>query len=409
MTQELRNIGIGLGVLGIIFLGSSAYDTGLFGLIPRSLEQHARAVIAACAKESYPPSCYDVEIPKLMDQGLSMEEAFEVTRLIQNTVHDYFYCHVLGHNLSAKETLKDPLAWTDVVARCPAGMCSNGCLHGAAQERFRNDVLSEEQLAEVVPQLAQVCEEGAGRDFTGLEQASCYHSLGHLTMYITGAHIEKSVEICDQIAKKEKNDYTQTCYEGAYMQIFQPLEPEDFALVKDIPVATQEESQVFCDTFTGERRAACYRQSWPLYRDSLRDLTGIETFCSFVDDPYAIQRCYNGVFYVLTAQFTFDKEKIIQMCESVPERRMGQCYANAASRFMETDYRLIPDALNICEKAEERGVGERCYNELLFYSSFNFHAGSPEVQELCRQLPEPWQTKCVNGEGGSVHATQDDY
>ncbi|MBX9765211.1 hypothetical protein K2X83_01060, partial [Patescibacteria group bacterium] len=109
----------------------------------KNLERLAEKVIATCSKESYPPTCYDEEIPRLMDTGLSMEEAFQVTTVIQNKVSDYFYCHVLGHNLSAKETAKDPSKWTEVVARCPVGMCSNGCLHGAAQERFRAESLSE--------------------------------------------------------------------------------------------------------------------------------------------------------------------------------------------------------------------------------------------------------------------------
>jgi hypothetical protein len=189
-------------LISVVFGASYLWDTNFFGLVPYSYEQYAEKVIAACAKENYPPSCYDNEIPKLMDRGLSMEETFEVTSIIQGKVNNYFYCHVLGHRLSEKETAKDPLKWTEVVARCPTGMCSNGCLHGAAQERFRNDVLTPEQVQSLLPELTQVCEEGYGRAFTGLEQASCYHSLGHLSMYITGADADASVAVCDDIAQK---------------------------------------------------------------------------------------------------------------------------------------------------------------------------------------------------------------
>lgn len=396
-------------LISVVFGASYLWDTNFFGLVPYSYEQYAEKVIAACAKENYPPSCYDNEIPKLMDRGLSMEETFEVTSIIQGKVNNYFYCHVLGHRLSEKETAKDPLKWTEVVARCPTGMCSNGCLHGAAQERFRNDVLTPEQVQSLLPELTQVCEEGYGRAFTGLEQASCYHSLGHLSMYITGADADASVAVCDDIAQKGDNDYRKTCYEGAYMQIFQPLEPEDFALVKDIPATTTVSAHAYCGQFTGEKRDACNRESWPLYRASFDAPSGLEAFCSLASANADSKRyCYNAMFYVLTAQYNFDKDKITQLCEGVPQERKGQCFANAASRLIETDYRLIPDALEMCKRADTDGVGPRCYDELLYYSAFNFHQGSDAFNALCKALPEPWSGKCFAGEGYKTILYRDD-
>ena len=383
MKKTSIQIGSGLAILAILFIGASVAKNGFFGLIPRSLDMYANTVIATCAKSTYPPSCYDKELPKLMDQGLSMEETFEVTRRIQGQVNDYFYCHVLGHNLSAKETAKDPSKWTDVVARCPTGMCSNGCLHGAAQERFRDDVLTPEQVESLLPQLSQICEIGSGRSFTGLEQASCYHSLGHLTMYITGARISTAIAVCDQIAVHDTQDYRQTCYEGAYMQIFQPLEPEDFALVKEIAPDSTVSAQTFCDEFSGAKRAACYRESWPLYQDTFTSASGVTAFCSLVPDALSTKLCYNAIFYVLTARFNFDQTKITTFCNGFPLKRKAQCYGNAASRLIETDYRLSSKAAALCAVAETEGVGDRCYSELLFYSTFNFHKDSSEFVALC--------------------------
>lgn len=397
--------------LALVLLFGLSYmtDNGFLTFGKKNLERYAADIVRECAKASYKPSCYDEEIPKLMDRGLTMEEAFQVTVIVQDTVSDYFYCHVLGHNLAAKETAKDPNQWTSVVARCPAGMCSNGCLHGAAQERFRAESLSDEEVLSLIPQLSEICEQGHGRDYTGLEQASCYHSLGHLAMYITGADIRTATDVCDQIAKKESgDDYTQTCYEGAYMQIFQPLEPEDFALVKDIAPTSSVGAKTYCNEFSGEYRAACYRESWPLYRESLSTGEGVERFCSLVADSVSIRRCFNAMFYVLTAQFNFDSSKIVSLCESFSEKRKAQCFANAASRFIETDYRLVKDALRLCEIAKDHGVGDRCYDELLFYSTFNFHKGSDAFNALCSALPEPWKTKCFNGEGMEVEQTKND-
>lgn len=389
--------------LGGIYVAFGPQLVGMIGMKKDPLETYALRIMETCKEAPYAPSCYDVEIPKLMDEGLSMEEAFRVTSLIQAKTNGYFYCHVLGHNLSAKETAKDPSSWTDVIGRCPPGMCSNGCLHGAAQERFRAEYLTPEQIEDVLPQLADICDMGGTRNYTGLEQASCYHSLGHLTMYLTNGKIDAATTICDRIANKDGRDYRQTCYEGSYMQIFQPLEPEDFGLVRAIAPTTTNEAETFCKRYEGERRAACHRESWPLYRSTLTEPESLTRFCALMPGEAHTVRCYNAMFYVLAAQLTFDESRIVPLCTGLSDPWRGQCFANSASRFIETDYRLIPSAVALCKTAEKEGVGNRCYDELLFYSTFNFHQGSPEFGALCKALPEPWHTKCMNGEGGQRH------
>ena len=406
IRKDLLVIAVALFLAGLALLSLHGE-----GAEPQTYEEHAEAVIEICARSNYPPDCYDKEIPKLMDKGLTMEEAFYVTGHVQERDPNYFYCHVLGHNLSAKEAAKDLSKWTEVVARAPSGICSNGAIHGAFQERFRDEILSGEELQAVIPQLNTICENSDAKTFTGLEQASCYHAIGHLSMYMTGANIDDATSVvCDQVAKKGEQDYTQTCYEGAYMQIFQPLEPEDFALIKDIEPKNQQEATAFCDTFDGERRAACHRESWPHYREAITNsATALQSFCNLVPDPHSVQRCYNAMFYVLTAQFNFDENKIIPICEKLPEQRRAQCFANSASRFVETDYRLAERAVGLCRIAEEHGVGERCWKELLFYSTFNFHEDSPEFNDMCNALPEPWKTKCFNKEGNDIHPSINDY
>ncbi|XKT74462.1 MAG: hypothetical protein ACJKTH_03845 [Patescibacteria group bacterium UBA2163] len=411
--QKKKNIFI-ISILVLIVIGYAAAGQlqGLFvdtvGTSGKTFAELADEVMEACAEENNAPHCYDTEIPRLMDKGLTMEEAFQVTVKVQERDPSYFYCHVLGHNLSAKEAAKDLSKWTEVIARAPTGVCSNGAIHGAFQERFRDKVFVGEELQELIPQLDTICENSEAKTFTGLEQASCYHALGHLSMYITDAHISEATGVCDQVAKKGERDYTQTCYEGAYMQIFQPLEPEDFALVEDIEPETQAEAEAFCRTFSGERRAACHRESWPLYREELSDPNLLQRFCNLVPDGQSMHRCYNAMFYVLTAQFNFDASRIVPICEGLPQERQGQCFANSASRFIETDYRLASRAVDLCEIAEEHGVGQRCYDELLFYSTFNFIPDSEPFKTFCRTLPEPWSTQCLNKEGYNIQPNAND-
>lgn len=371
---------------------------GVVDLLPKSLEQRADQIIRSCARAPYVPSCYDERIPALMDQGLSLEETFAVTRIVQDKTEGYFYCHILGHKVAEKEVAKDPSQWTSVIARCPSDVCSNGCLHGAAQERFRSESLTPEELAGVVPELLNLCEPANGFSFTELERASCYHALGHLSMFLAGGDVGGALGICNQVAGRDGIDYETTCYEGTFMQIFQPLEPEDIALVRELPVGTQKDAEGFCDGFSGAASAACHRESRPLY-GTLDKPAELEHFCSLVPGETNKRDCYMAILFTLAPYFDYDIDKLTTLCTGVPKERTAQCFSNAASRFVESDYRLAEEAVALCGVAEAQGVGERCYHELLYYSTFVFHEGSTGFTALCSALPEPWQTRCFAGEG----------
>ena len=219
---------IGIGIYIFIlpsFLGSK-----------NSLQEHADIIFKKCASQDYSKGCYDAEIPKLMSI-LSMEEAFDIARLIQKKEPKYLECHVLGHYLSERETAKDPTKWKDVVARCPATMCNNGCPHGALMARFGNETefLSDQQIEEIKPDLMDACEPRGAWNPAEVERSMCYHAMGHLNMYATNANIDKSVELCNEIGVKEDGrNYVQTCTEGVLMSVYQPLGPEDVALVEAI-------------------------------------------------------------------------------------------------------------------------------------------------------------------------------
>ena len=359
-------------------------------------QEYADQIGETCSSSSYRPGCYDEEIPKLMEV-LSMEEVFEVTRLVQEQDQEYWYCHVLGHNISAMETAKNPDGWKEVVARCPSGMCSNGCIHGAFQERFRAESLPDAAIEALKPELEGICKKRSNWNPTGLEQATCSHALGHLTMYITDADIHKSIRLCEQVvADVDGRNFSQLCYDGVFMQIFQPLEPEDFALVEG-KQPTKGELPSLCNQFTGAVRSSCWTEGWPLSVQQLKTPEGLVEFCGFLrDDSMQYQRCYEALIYVLTAvEFNFDEVRLIEFCGGLPQQRRGQCFANAASRMVETDARLIDKSVALCSAAQAAGVEERCYQELLFYSTYNFHPESEEFFSLCSKLPDPWGDRCL--------------
>lgn len=361
-----------------------------------TLAQYAKEVLAKCADTSHRQSCYDKEIPNLMDKptSLSMEDAFKVTSIVQEKDQTYAFCHVLGHNLSAKEVKKDPSKWKEIVTRCPSGVCSNGCIHGGFQERFRSESLTAQELHEVKGDLLDLCEPRGNWRPTGLEQGSCYHAVGHLLMYMTDADLVKSTDLCSEIAKKAGgSDYSQVCFDGTFMQIFQPLEPEDFALVKG-KQPTKEEVYSFCGKHSGRKRGSCMSESWPLFRDEIMTPDGLVEFCSKTI-PEEVDRCYTSLFYVLPVQFNFDIETMRTFCTGLPNGRKSQCFANIASRLIETDYRNIEKSVDLCKDAMPYDSGGACFQELLLYSTYNFHAGSKEFYHLCNRLPGEWKEQCL--------------
>lgn len=358
-----------------------------------NLEKYAGEVLAKCQSEKYRPGCYDEQIPKLMD-NISMEDAFKVTSIVQSQDTAYTYCHVLGHKLSAREIDKDPSKWKEVVTRCPSGACSNGCIHGGFQERFRSENFTDEQIQKLKPDLTDLCEKRANWNPTGLEQASCYHALGHLTMYLTSADINYATTLCEEIGlKKDGRDFSQLCFDGAFMQIYQPLEPEDFSLIYGKEV-TKETVDSFCAKFEGKRKASCLSESWPLFGSEIQKPRGLVEFCS-KEESGEQDRCFEGMLYVLTVQFNFDSQKIHEFCLGLPGPRQARCFANSASRMIETDYRNISKSVELCSSSRTQANKDVCFAELVKYSTYNFHAGSEQFYQLCNALPQSWKTKCL--------------
>lgn len=360
-----------------------------------SLENLAFEIVDRCRNEAFRPSCYDREIPNEMDAGLSMEETFELARLVQRLDPDFRYCHVLAHKISAKETEKDPSRWKDIVARAPSGICSNGAIHGAFQERFRTEALPEAEISELKQELEGVCDPRGSWNPTGLEQGSCVHALGHLTMYVTAADIHKSLTLCDEIGRTQNGyDMRQLCYDGAFMQIFQPLEPDDFALIEG-KEQTKETAPGFCLEFPSPYRTSCVSESGALFREEIRnDPQALLSHCGILPSGFELDRCKVALIHYIVPQFNLDSEYTILYCAGFFGNDRNLCFSNAAARFLEIDWGNTKEAVDLCIAAERHGAGEACFSELARMSIYNFHAASKEAQSLCAQLPRPWSMRC---------------
>jgi hypothetical protein len=181
------------------------------------------------------------------------------------------------------------------------------------------------------------------------------------------------------------------------MQIFQPLEPEDFALIKGKEVA-KDDIESFCNKFSGKKKAVCWTEgSAPFREEIVQSPQNLVKFCGKADEGTDRNRCYTGLVYVITARLNLDADKMIKYCSELPPERRGTCFANAAGRMIETDYRNIDRAIGVCVESEKYSKLHECFKELIKFSNYNFHPGSEEPRKLCSSLPLPWNEQCLKG------------
>lgn len=369
----------------------------------KNLDIFANQILEKCAKEDSKSTCYDIEIPKLLEKKLvTMEEAFKVTEKIQSADRTYLYCHTLGHQLADIETKKDPSKWLDVVARCPALSCNNGCPHGAIQRRFKgSDVLTDAQITEIMPDLNIVCEERKGFNPTDVERFMCYHSLGHLAMYITGADIDKSLEICKKVGVKDEspNNYYQTCTQGVFMIIYQSLDLEDAALVEAVK-PKKEDIPNFCRRFKDLEFIACRTEAWISFLTEFKDPSGIVDFCAFTKGGYGTQWCYSTTLGLIPLQLLNNSgvTAVRDYCLGFPKNIQEPCFGQVSVDWVQDEPGYAEDAITFCNMAEEKGLSGMCWHNLLFFSKWSFQPQSADWKDYCGKFPEPQRGKCFAGD-----------
>lgn len=380
-----------VGAVVIAVIVAVAFVAG--GKPETSLTVYAQRMVDACAQADYRPLCYEKQAPLLMDEGLTMEETFDVVRILQELDPSYRYCHVLAHNVSAKEAAKDLSLWKDVIARAPSGMCGNGALHGAFQERFRVESLPERTASEIAEELFGVCDPRDSWQPTFLERSSCMHGVGHLTMYVTDADLPKSIAVCELVAHASPaEDFRRTCVDGAFMQVFQPLDPDDESLVERIaPERTERLS--FCARFDGLARTSCIKESWPLAQEALEEPAALSAFCDGLSGEER-RYCVSGVTYVAFGRFEFDTDRMRALCDATTGDIRAECFARVAYRLVDTDWREIPHALSFCESVPD-DARDGCFSALTDFAGMGLRQGSSEARELCGGMPQEWAGACA--------------
>ncbi len=377
-----------LVLIGGLALWENVYDARSEGAI-------ARRIAVACEKLSGEPSdCYEREVPPLYPE-FDVATLFGIIREIRAIDPSYQFCHVLAHKLGERVVAEDPARWTDAIALNPSdGLCSNGFIHGVIGGRFRAEVLDASTTEKLIPDFARACSPREGWSPSDLDRAICYHGIGHLYVFITNADIRRALTICEQTVP---DDFRRVCIEGVFMQIYQPLEPDDFLLIEQMTVKpTRETVRSFCASFgDSEYVGACLRESWPFFAREIRRGTGIAAFCSGQPDARLEDLCYRSAFTIVGRLALGDQDRAVGACDNSPPERLEMCYSVLAQSVFEEDRGNAGGALALCERASPQ-VAAACVDWLISQAPFIFGSDTKERTQFCRALPSHKRQECFD-------------
>lgn len=388
---------------GIILTFVLAIALGIFALRPGAevslarAEELANQMVSTCSTEPNKTACYEREVPTLYPK-YKIPQIFDVIRIIRSMDREYQFCHVLAHNLGEAIVAEDPNSWMKAMPLNPSdGMCSNGFVHGVVGGRFRAEVLDDTTLQSLLGDFKMACEPHDGWEPTPLDQAICYHGLGHLYVFITDADLSKALSICEQTTISEKGNYGQVCREGVFMQIYQPLEPDDFLMIERMKVKPSTTTvRQFCKTYSENPayEGACLRESWPYFRKEITSGTGLETFCSNQPNKEEELNCYRSATAIIGRMSLGKGDKAARACNSIPKEYQALCFTAVATAVLEENRKDGTGAVALCQKAEEPARNE-CFTQIAQRSRFIFGNNNPMRDEFCAELPNQYRALCA--------------
>ncbi len=363
----------------------------------------AKNIVAECAKSGGDHSpCYESVIPALYPK-LDVADVFGVVRAVRREDPSYQFCHVLAHKIGERVVAEDPSKWVDAIPlNPPDGLCSNGFVHGVIGGRFRAEVLSDTQITALLPDFTRACAPRPGWSPSELDRAICYHGTGHLYDFITNADIPKALSLCAQTTPE---GYRRVCIEGVFMQIYQPLEPDDFALIAQMEVKPSTTTvRTYCGAYSGspEAEGACLRESWPYFSAGIKDGTGVAAFCSGQPDKERTDDCYQSVSSLVGRMSLDDPKKATAACGNFPGERQLTCFGYSAEAVLEEDRTNAQKAVALCTSSGS--LEEPCEEYLISHANFLFGGNKQQLDAFCAALPGSLPALCKERTGSHINS-----
>ena len=373
-----------------------AFVTSLLWSVLRPEEVSVKKIVHECTQAADHAACYEAEVAPLYPE-LSVPHIFDIIRDIRREDPSYQFCHVLAHKIGERVVAEDPDRWIDAIPLNPSdGLCSNGFIHGVVGGRFRAEVLDDATLQKLLPDFRRACEPHNGWKPSDLDKAICYHGMGHLFDFITDADLNKALALCEQTTTEQ---YRRVCREGVFMQIFQPLEPDDYLMIERMSVKpTKDTVRQFCARFKDNAayEGACLRESWPLH-PGMADGTGVESFCSHQPNAEEETACYQSATAIIGRQSLGNPERAASACTELPQKWQDMCFSTVAQAFLEENRTDASKAIGFCARAESV-LAQRCMTWLITQAPFIFGQNKSEMKEFCAALPDGMKADC-----GQIH------
>lgn len=353
----------------------------------------AQEIVRACAKsEGDPSACYEATVPDLYPK-LSVPQIFDVVRAIRAQDQSYQFCHVLAHKVGERVVAEDPNGWVNAIPLNPFdGLCSNGYIHGVVGGRFRSEVLDDKTFEKFLPDFILACKAHNGWQPSDLDRAICYHGMGHLFVFITDAELPKALTYCSRVAPPE---YQRVCIQGVFMQIYQPLEPDDYALIERMQVKpTVSTVRAFCAAYKEPIYVgSCLEESWPLFREEIVDGTGVTKFCSGQPDATETKQCYVSASSIIGRMQLGKPDKAAAACAHFPSQWQETCFSFSAQAVLEESLTDSQKAIALCEKASPE-VAHSCVSDLVDRARFTFGSNTELFTKFCANVPESLRASC---------------
>ncbi len=359
-------------------------------------ESHAASIVSECRESQDHARCYESLVPLLYPK-MSVPQLFEIIRSIRSSDPTYQFCHVLAHKIGERVVADDLEHWIDAIPLNPAsGYCSNGFIHGVVGGRFRSEVLDTKTIETHMSDFRRACESRDGWSPSDLDRAICYHGMGHLYDFITDADLNLALDLCERTTTAQ---FQRVCIEGVFMQIFQPLEPDDLALIEQMTMKpTPNSYRRFCDSFKDDDYVgACLREAWPMVPGVL-DGSGTAQLCEGQPNSELVDSCYQTAFSIVGRIKQGQPEEQAHACDRAPEARRNTCYSVVANAIVEEDRTNAPGAVSFCSRAPKP---RECLEDLAKTARFNFGSNAGQYKRFCGALPKDMEAQCRSADARS--------
>ncbi len=345
----------------------------------------AHDIVEVCRNEKDHAVCYESEVPALYPK-VSVSDIFAVIRAVRAEDPTYQFCHVLAHKVGERVVAEDPNKWIEAIPENPSdGLCSNGFIHGVTGGRFRSEVLTPATIEQFLPDFTRACVPRPGWQPSDLDRAICYHGMGHLFDFITNADIPAALSLCSKITPPE---FPRVCIEGVFMQIYQPLEPDDFVLIDQMSTKpTKTTVRSYCAQFTDPRYVgACLRESWPMFRTEIMDGSGVVAFCSGQPNAEQADNCFNATATIIGRMNLGSPDQAAAACNKFPSVQQEGCFTVVAQAILEEDRTNASGAVSLCRQGGAT-LGDHCISDLVRHATFLFGGNTVEFNNFCNAIP----------------------